>query len=146
MAPKVCVDSVYSEAEIFEAAPRQSRRIGVKISVVQKAKDRCQGFLDQQLVRVGCHGNSLPPVGQNCVVMKGTAGKDEGQMGIVTGNTRAMVEVTYVDETTGKPNVRLKRPKFFGDARARTISGARSGWLSMDPYSRIVTSRRLEIM
>jgi hypothetical protein len=42
--------------------------------------------------------------------MKGTAGKDEGQMGFVTGKTRAMVEVTYVDETTGKPNVRLKRP------------------------------------
>jgi hypothetical protein len=110
MAPKVCVDSVYSEAEVLGAAPRQSRRIGDKFLAVQKAKDRCRGFLEHQLVRVGCRGNSLPPIGQACVVMKGTAGKDEGQMGFVTGKTRAMVEVTYVDETTGKPNVRLKRP------------------------------------
>jgi hypothetical protein len=42
--------------------------------------------------------------------MKGKPGKDEGQVGIVSDTTAAMVWVTYVQDATGKQTSCLKRP------------------------------------
>ena len=61
-----------------------------------------------QLSRTTLRGNVQPAIGQQCIVMKGVAGQDEGQMGVVTNRSRVMVEVT-VAHHTGKGTVTKRK-------------------------------------
>ena len=55
-------------------------------------------------------GNERPKLGQMCLVMKGEAGCDEGQMAIVSERTPAMVRITYMGDQSGLTKTKLKRP------------------------------------
>ena len=63
-----------------------------------------------QLTQVGQHGNVLPALGQQCLIIKGKVGVDEGQMGIIVDQTAAMVEVSFIKDNTGQRVSKLKRP------------------------------------
>ena len=56
-------------------------------------------------------GNVQPKVGQSCIIMIGVAGQDEGQMGIVTGRTRVMVEVTLAAKSGEGIITKTKQPR-----------------------------------
>ena len=56
----------------------------------------------QQLGRMGNPGNTRPGIGQVCLVMTGKVNQDQGQVGVVTSHTPAMVEVTYGRDAGGK--------------------------------------------
>jgi hypothetical protein len=43
--------------------------------------------------------------------MKGRAGEDEGQMAVVTGSRKVMVEIAWKGETAGLPIRKLKHPQ-----------------------------------
>jgi hypothetical protein len=68
------------------------------------------GHALRKLTRFRPIGNAVPQLGQACLIVKGKAGKDEGQVGIVSDTTTAMVWVTYVQEKTGRRIACLKRP------------------------------------
>jgi hypothetical protein len=63
----------------------------------------------RQLTRSQRAGNELPPVGQECLILRGVDGHDLGQAAIITQQTRARVRVTYVD-SNGRPASKLKVP------------------------------------
>jgi hypothetical protein len=81
------------------------------------AEERSSGILREwrnvfrQLTRVGIRGSKKPRVGQVCLVMKGRAGEDEGQMAVVTGSRKVMVEIAWKGETAGLPIRKLKHPQ-----------------------------------
>jgi hypothetical protein len=63
-----------------------------------------------QFVRLRPSGNVRPKIGQTCLIMKGKAGVDEGQVGIVSDTTASMVWVTFLSDQHGKQRSKLKRP------------------------------------
>jgi hypothetical protein len=63
----------------------------------------------QRLVRVRKAGNSLPEVGQGCLVLRGDELKDVGQEAIVTKQTAARVHIAYRDRN-GRQATRVKHP------------------------------------
>ena len=64
----------------------------------------------RRLFQARPRGNKQPKLGQMCLVMKGEAGGDEGQMALVSERTPAMVRVTYVCNKHGLTKTKLKRP------------------------------------
>jgi hypothetical protein len=63
-----------------------------------------------RLTRGGPRGNQLPPLGQACLIMTGRGGQEEGQMGIITNRSTAMVEITYLPGHGTKLATKRKRP------------------------------------
>jgi hypothetical protein len=63
-----------------------------------------------QFVRLRPNGNVRPKIGQTCLIMRGKAGVDEGQVGIISDTTAAMVWVTFLSDQRGKQSSKLKRP------------------------------------
>jgi hypothetical protein len=63
------------------------------------------------LTRTGVNGNKRPPVGRMCLILKGNAEQDVGQMGVVVRQTRSMVAVVWKDEVTGRTHEKLKQPE-----------------------------------
>jgi hypothetical protein len=63
-----------------------------------------------QLLRFRPTGNVLPPIGQRCLILRGKAGYDEGQVGVVSDSTAAMVWVTFRDPLGKHTSIKLKRP------------------------------------
>jgi hypothetical protein len=47
------------------------------------------------LPRMSVRSKELPRIGEQCLVMKGKAGDDEGQVGVVTDRKRCMVEIAF---------------------------------------------------
>jgi hypothetical protein len=66
--------------------------------------------LSDRLFKSRPRGNARPKLGQMCLIMKGKAGCDEGQLGIVSDRTSAMVRVTYAKDRHGEQTSKLKRP------------------------------------
>jgi hypothetical protein len=64
----------------------------------------------RRLFQARPRGNKQPKLGQMCLVMKGEAGGDEGQMALVSERTPAMVRVTYVCNKHGLTKTKLKHP------------------------------------
>ena len=64
----------------------------------------------RQLAQYRPHGSTRPELGQKCLIMKGKAGDDEGQVGIISDRTAAMVHVTYASDQHGGRTSKLKRP------------------------------------
>jgi hypothetical protein len=77
---------------------------------VMKDQAHTRKSLYQRLTRVEQRGNNRPSIGQNCLIVKGKNGVDEGQMGVITDQTAAMVEVTFLSGKALLPTTRLKRP------------------------------------
>ena len=63
------------------------------------------------LTRTTVWGNVQPRIGQLCIIMTGVAGQDEGQMGIVTSQTKVMVEVTLASKTGKGTITKTKQPR-----------------------------------
>ena len=64
-----------------------------------------------RLTRVKMRGNSRPRIGQRCIVMKGKVGEDEGQMAVVTGSRKVMVEIAWKGGAGGLVRRKLKHPQ-----------------------------------
>jgi hypothetical protein len=64
----------------------------------------------QRLTRTQTRGNIQPQIGQACLIMKGIAGQDEGQMGIVTSVTRVRVDVTFIPKNGKGTITKSKQP------------------------------------
>jgi hypothetical protein len=67
-------------------------------------------YLLGQLSRTTLRGNVQPAIGQQCIIMKGIAGQDEGQMGVITSRSRVMVDVTFAHPTGKGTQTRKKQP------------------------------------
>ena len=63
----------------------------------------------RRLRQVGRAGNTLPNVGQVCLVIRGEETKYMGQEAIVTQQTAARVQITYLDKD-GQQATRVKHP------------------------------------
>jgi hypothetical protein len=63
-----------------------------------------------KLTRTQARGNVQPQIGQTCLIVKGTAGQDEGQMGIVTNVTRVRVDVTFIPKSGVGTVTKSKQP------------------------------------
>ena len=66
--------------------------------------------LAKRLFQARPRSNKQPELGQMCLVMKGKAGCDEGQMAIVSERTPVMVRITYVCNQRGGTKTKLKQP------------------------------------
>jgi hypothetical protein len=64
-----------------------------------------------QLTRTTVRGNVQPKVGQMCIIMKGVAGQDEGQMCVVTSTSKVMVGVAFVHQDGVKTITKSKQPR-----------------------------------
>jgi hypothetical protein len=81
------------EQEIHSSAPSPPPKYAALITkTVSRQWQQLLGFLTRTRVR----GNVQPQIGQMCIIMKGRAGHDEGQMGVVTNTSRVMVEVSLL--------------------------------------------------
>jgi hypothetical protein len=65
------------------------------------------------LTWVGGCGCAKPDIGQMCVVMKGKVIEDEGQMAVVTGTQKVMVEIAWNNDATGQQRRKLKQPQLL---------------------------------
>ena len=74
-----------------------------------------------QFVRLHPSGNVRPKIGQTCLIMRGKAGVDEGQVGIVSDTTASMVWVTFLSDHQGKQSSKLKRPSSLIMLDSRSI-------------------------
>ena len=63
-----------------------------------------------QISRLRPTGNTVPAIGQACLIIKGKAGVDQGQVGIISDTTASMVWVTYLQDHHGQQVSKLKRP------------------------------------
>lgn len=63
-----------------------------------------------RFIRFRPSGDIRPSIGQTCLIMRGKAGVDEGQVGIISDTTAAMVWVTFLSDQHGKQSSKLKRP------------------------------------
>jgi hypothetical protein len=64
----------------------------------------------QWLTQTGASRKKLPPVGQFCLILKGDADKNMGQMGIVLRQTKCMVAIVWKDAKNGRVQEKLKQP------------------------------------
>ena len=64
-----------------------------------------------RLTWVGQRGDIKPSVGQICLVMKGKVGEDEGQMAVITGTRKVMVEIAWKSDAAGRHRRKLKQPQ-----------------------------------
>jgi hypothetical protein len=109
MSPSLHQEIWVSDVESIDSdnTPRQSRGL---IPQTGTLLVRHLKHLSDRLVKCKPRGNRLPKLGQLCLIMKGKAGCDEGQMGIVSDRTAAMVHVTYASDRRGGQTSKLKRP------------------------------------
>jgi hypothetical protein len=84
--------------------------IGGVSSIPLSMKSRWR-YLLGLLSRTSVRGNVQPQIGQLCIIMTGVAGQDEGQMGIVTSQTRVMVEVTLASKSGEGIITKTKQPR-----------------------------------
>jgi hypothetical protein len=64
-----------------------------------------------QLTRTTVRGNVQPQIGQTCLIMTGVAGQDAGQMCIVTGTSKVMVEVALLHKDGTRVITKSKQPR-----------------------------------
>jgi hypothetical protein len=62
------------------------------------------------LTQTGASRKKLPPVSRFCLILKGDADKDMGQMGIVSRQTKCMVAIVWKDAKNGRVQEKLKQP------------------------------------
>jgi hypothetical protein len=94
------------------------------------------------LPRMSVRSEELPRIGEQCLVMKGKAGDDEGQVGVVTDRKRCMVEIAF-QGPKGDIRRKLKRPgTLIFLKKGVTVKQDRNGTMWVQPERKRSEERR----